>query len=157
MFLEDFGHKGPDAPPGGSVRVDGSREASGNTFVRVDHRAAVRNGEPVGNLFSNRCARLAERIRESAGVTTGNATSAQRAATGTPWLGLLLWFFACAALFLSLMMRPDGYNRDHRVASGGPAQPPIAGYAFPVPALTEHASEVRSVVSPGLPPRWAAD
>jgi len=157
MYLEDFGHKGPDAPPGDGVRVNRRRGASGNAFVRVDHPAAVPVGRPVATLLSNRCARLAERIRESAGVTAGDATSAQRAATGTPWLGLLLWFFTCAALFLSLMIRPDGYHRDHRVASRGLAQPPIAGYAFPVPALTEHASEVRSVVSPRLPPRWAAE
>ncbi len=52
MFLEDFGHKGPDAPRGGSVRVDGSREASGNAFVRVDHRAAVRNRGACRRIFS---------------------------------------------------------------------------------------------------------
>ena len=48
MQLEDFGHKRPDAPPGGGVRVDG-RATSRNASVRVDHRAAVPVRRPAAN------------------------------------------------------------------------------------------------------------
>jgi hypothetical protein len=146
MYLDDFGHKGSDAPTGG-----GTREASRSASVRVDQLAAVPVRRPAADLVSNTWARLAERIRESAGVT-----SEQRAAAGTPWLGLLLWFCACAALFVSLTMRPDDGDRDRRVAARSPAQPPVAGPLYPVPALTDQASEVRLTVAPHLPPRWAA-
>jgi hypothetical protein len=108
-------------------------------------------GRPAANLLSNTCARLAERIRESAGVT-----SEQSAAPGTPWLGLLLWFFACAALFVSLTMRPAELERDHRVAARTPAQPPIAAPPYLVPALSDQASKVRLIVSPRPSPHWAA-
>jgi hypothetical protein len=150
MYLDDFGHKGSDAPTGGGVRVNGSREAASNSLVREDPLAAAPVGRPAADLLSNRWARLAERIRQSAGVT-----SEQSVAPGTPWLGLLLWLFACAALFVSLTMRPAELHRDHRVAARGPAQPPIVGPSYLVPALTDQASKVRLIVSPRPPPHWA--
>jgi hypothetical protein len=69
---------------------------------------------------------------------------------------LLLWFFACAALFVSLTMRPAELDRDHRVAARDPAQQPIAAAPYLVPALTDQASKVRLIVSPRPPPHWAA-
>jgi hypothetical protein len=151
MYLDDFGHKGLDAPTGGGVRVNGSREAAPSALVRGDQLAAAPVGHPAAGLLSNTCARFAESIRQSAGVT-----SEQSAAPGTPWLGLLLWFFACAALFVSLTIRPAELERDHRVAARGPAQPPIAAPPYLVPALTGQASKVRLIVYPRPPPHWAA-
>jgi hypothetical protein len=151
MYLDDFGHKGSDAPTGGGVRANGGREAAPSALGREDPLAAAPVGRPAANLLSNTCARLAERIRESAGVT-----SEQSAAPGTPWLGLLLWFFACAALFVSLTMRPAELERDHRVAARTPAQPPIAAPPYLVPALSDQASKVRLIVSPRPSPHWAA-
>jgi hypothetical protein len=157
MYLEDLGPKGPDAPTGGGVRVDGRRRAAHGALVRVDDAAGVPVGRPAASLLRHGCARLAERIRVSAGVTAGDATSEQRAVTRTPWLGLLLWFCACAGLFVSLIMRPDDPERGHRVVAGNAAQVPIAGHPYPVSTLTEQASEVSLIASPRLPPRWAPD
>jgi hypothetical protein len=150
MYLDEFGHKGSDAPTGGGVRVNGSREAAPGALVRGDRLATAPVGHPAADLLSNTCARLAERIRESAGVTS------DQSAAGTPWLGLLLWFFACAGLFVSLTMRPAELDRDHRVAARSPDQPPIAAPPYLVPALTDQASKVRLIVSSRPPPHWAA-
>ena len=157
MYLEDFGHKGPDAPRR-RWRSRRWKSRSVGQYLRAGRPSrGDADGEPAANSLRHGCARLAERIRESAGVTTGDATSAQRAATGTPWLGLLLWFFACAALFVSLIMRPDDLDRDHLVAARGRPSRPSRTMHSRCQALTEHASEVRLIVSPRLPSRWAAD
>ena len=134
MYLDDFGHQGPDAPTGGGVHVNARREASRSALCGWTIPRRRRSGNPAADLLRNGCARLAERIRTSAGVTAA-ATPEQRAVTGTPWLGLLLWFFACAALFVSLMMRPD-VDHEHRVVTRNPAPPTIAGHPYTVPALT---------------------
>jgi IS5 family transposase len=157
MYLEDLGPKGPDAPTGGGVRVDGRRQASRPAFVRADDAEAALVRHPAAGFLQQACARLAERIRVSAGVTAGDATSEQRAVTRTPWLGLLLWFCACAGLSVSLIMRPDDPERGHRVVARNAAQAPIAGHPYPAPTLTEQAREVSLIASPRLPPRWAPD
>jgi hypothetical protein len=156
MYLDDFGHKGPAAPRGGGVRANGRHEASGRAVVRAEPAGAAPARRPGVGFLRQGCARLAERIRVSAGVTTGDAPPEQRAVTGTPWLGLLLWFAACAGLFVSLSIRPD--NTD-RYAARSSSEAPIAGrsYPLPLPTLAERASEVSLIASPRLPPRWAAD
>jgi hypothetical protein len=146
MYLDDFGHQGSDAPTGGGLHVNARREASHSAVVRVDRPAAAPVRQSAADLLRNGCARLGERIRMSAGVTAA-ATPEQRAVTGTPWLGLLLWFFACAALFVSLMMRPD-LDHEHRVVTRNPAPPTIAGHPYTAPALTRQASEVRLIAFP---------
>jgi hypothetical protein len=150
MYLDDFGHNGSDAPTGGGVRVNDSRKAAPGALAREDLPAATPVGHPAADLLSHTCARLAARIRESAGVTS------EQSAAGTPWLGLLLWFFACAGLFVSLTMRPAELDRGHRVAARSPVQPPIAAPPYLVPALSDQASNVRLIVSPRPPPHWAA-
>lgn len=72
--------------------------------------------ERTAGLLRQRCATLAARIRSSTELMGGDARPEQRAARHVPWLGLLLWVFACAALFVSLVMRADDLDRDRRVA-----------------------------------------
>jgi hypothetical protein len=155
MYREDVVRKSADAPAGGGARVDRTREASRSASKPAD-AGAVQVGQPAANFLEQGCARLAERIRASAGVTIGDDTSDQRAA-GTPWLGLMLWFCACAGLFVSLIVGPDELERDHRVAARSSAQPPIEDHPYRAPGLTGHASEVSLIAPPRLPPRWAAD
>jgi hypothetical protein len=159
MYLEDFGHKGPDAPTGGAGRADGGHAASGRAVVRAEPVGQAPVRRPAVGFLRQGGARLAERIRVSAGVMTGDAASEQRAVTGTPWLGLLLWFAACAGLFVSLSIRPDNIERTHRFAAHSSSEASIAGGPYPVPlkVLTERASEVSLIAPPRLPPRWAAD
>jgi hypothetical protein len=70
------------------------------------------------------------------------ADARPRAATGMPWLGLLLWAFACAALFVSLIMRPGDSDRDRRLAAHSEPRAPISDNSYRVRDLTRHASEI---------------
>ena len=155
MYLEDVVHNSPEALAGGGVRVD-SRRAASHSAVRPADTGAVRVGQAAANFLGRGCARLGERIRASSGVAVGDAASDQRAA-GTPWLRLMLWFFACAGLFVSLIMQPHDLERDHRVAARSSAQPQIEDHPYRAPSLTGQASEFSLIAPPHLPPRWAAD
>ena len=90
---------------------------------------------PAANLLRHGCAKVAERIRASMGVTAGEAGPRQRAATAMPWVGLLLWALACAALFVSLIMRTDDLDRDRRVAVRGEGKASISAPAYPMRAV----------------------
>jgi hypothetical protein len=70
----------------------------------------------------------------------GDAKPGKRAATGVPWLGLLLWMFACAALFVSLVMRADDLDPERRVAAGSVVREELLDRAHPVPFRTRQAS-----------------
>ena len=72
----------------------------------------------------------------------GDAKPGQRAARGVPWLGLLLWMFACAALLVSLIMRADDLDRDHRVAARSEVEAQRSDFSYPVRRLTRQASEL---------------
>ena len=62
-----------------------------------------------------------------------DAKPGHRTSRGVPWLGLLLWIFACAALFVSLIMRDDHHlDRDRRVAARSEA----AGHTLELPYAT---------------------
>jgi hypothetical protein len=155
MYLEDVAHKSPEAPVGGGVRVDSRRAASHSAF-KPSEADAVQVGQAAANFLGRRFARLGERIRASSGVAVGDPASDQRAA-GTPWLGLMLWLFACAGLFVSLIMQPHDLERDHRVAARSSAQPQIEEHPYRAPSLTGQASEISLIAPPRLPPHWAAD
>ena len=57
-----------------------------------------------------RCARVAERIRNSAGVHQREGGTDRAALKERPWPRLVLWVFACAALVVTLMVRADGLD-----------------------------------------------
>jgi hypothetical protein len=107
-------------------------------------------GEPVrawqraSALLRQRCARVADCIRTSTEVMAGAAGPEQRAATGVPWLGLLLWMFACAALFVSVMMRPGDLDRDRRVAVSSEAGAHSWALSYPVRSWTRPANSACS-------------
>jgi hypothetical protein len=84
-------------------------------------------------------------------VMGGDAKPGKRAATGVPWLGLLLWMFACAALFVSLIIRDDDLDGDRRVAARTEAEAQSSGLSDPVRRWTHQASEL-SVFTARRPP-----
>jgi hypothetical protein len=98
--------------------------------------------ERTAGLFRQRCARLAAHIRRSTELMGGDARPGQRAVRRVPWLGLLFWAFACAALFVSLVMRPDDLDRDRRVAGRAAASEQISERPYWRPGLTRQASEL---------------
>ena len=61
--------------------------------------------QSAAGSLRQRCERAIEHIRISAGVADRNQGSCRVEAT--PWLRLLLWVFACAALVVSLVIRVD--------------------------------------------------
>ena len=63
----------------------------------------------------------------------------QGAARAVPWMGLLLWMFACAALFVSLIMRADDLDHERRVATRSVAKEELLDRAHPLTGLTQHA------------------
>lgn len=75
-------------------------------------------------------------------MMAGGARPGQRAARSVPWLGLLLWIFACAALFVSLIMRDDDLDRERRVAARSEAEAEISELAYPAPHWTRQGSEL---------------
>ena len=101
--------------------------------------AAVSAVQRTAGLFHQRCARLAAFIRSSTELMGGDGRPAQRAARRVPWLGLLLWVFACAALFVSLVMHADDLDRDRRVAVRAAAAEQISNRPYSVPGLTGQA------------------
>jgi hypothetical protein len=118
-------------------------------------RRTRHGGEPVqawqraSALLRQRCARVADCIRSSTEVIGGTAGPEQRAARGVPWLGLLLWMFACAALFVSLMLRPGNLDGDRRVAASSEAGAHSWELSYPVRSWTGR-KEAR-VDAPGHP------
>jgi hypothetical protein len=72
----------------------------------------------------------------------GDARLEQRDARSVPWLRLLLWMGACAALFVSLILRPDGLEREHRVAARSEAEAHSSDLPHPVRSWTRPASEL---------------
>jgi hypothetical protein len=113
-------------------------------------RRTRHGGEPVqawqraSALLRQRCARVADCIRSSTEVTGGTVGPEQRAARGVPWLGLLLWMFACAALFVSLMLRPGNLDGDRRVAASSEAGAHSWERSYPVRSWTRPAGELSS-------------
>ena len=87
------GQRTQDLEP--DVGQDGSR------LVRHGGEAVPTRQRTAGRLRQI-CARIAECIRSSTEVMGGGVRPEQRAARGLPWLRLLLWVFACAALVVSL-------------------------------------------------------
>jgi hypothetical protein len=83
--------------------------------VRHQAKAGAHGRRPA--FFRQRCARAAAQIRSSAGVTTYDAGHGGRVERRLPWLRLLLWGLACAGLFVSLVMRAEDLDRDHRLAA----------------------------------------
>ena len=77
--------------------------------------------------------------RGSTEVMDRRAGPQPHAARAVPWLGLLLWMFACAALFVSLVMRGDDLHGERRVARSA-VEETLLERAQPVPGLTRHAS-----------------
>ena len=117
-----FGHAAGRFQPRASRGTDPRRRSSPTIAAGQCCRRVLQGGKtvpvrrPAANLLRHGCAKVAERIRASMGVTAGEAGPRQRAATAMPWLGLLLWALACAGLFVSLIMRTDDPDRDRRVA-----------------------------------------
>jgi hypothetical protein len=75
-------------------------------------------------------------------VMGSDAGREQRAAGGVPWLGLLLWMCACAALFVTLMMRPHDLDRDRRVAASSAAVEHLLTHAHAAQGLAGQASRL---------------
>jgi hypothetical protein len=141
MQLEGFSHERPEAPTRDSGRR--RRLPPGNAARRVlQGGKTVPVRRPAANLLRHGCAKMAERIRASTGITAGEAGPKQRAATAMPWLGLLLWALACAGLFVSLIMRTDDRDRDRRVAVRSAAKASISAPAYPMRAVIGQASEL---------------
>jgi hypothetical protein len=89
-----------------------------------------------------RSARLAACVRTSTEVMGGHARPEQRAAPRVPWLGLVLWVFACAALFVSVIMRADDLDRDRRVAARSVVREQSSAFSDPVRSWMRPASEL---------------
>ncbi len=102
----------------------------------------VQAGQRTAASLRQRCARVADCIRSSTEVMSGTAGPEQRAARGVPWLGLLLWMFACAALFVSLMMRPGDLDGDRRLAASSEAGAHSWELSYPVRSWTRPADEL---------------
>jgi hypothetical protein len=85
-------------------------------------------------------------------VMGGDARPGQRAAQGVPWLGLMLWVFACAALFVSLIMRPGDLDRD-RVAARSVVKEQNSTFSDPVRSWSPPASELGVITVRHPPPR----
>ena len=81
----------------------------------------------------------------------GDASPEQGAARAVPWLGLLLWGFACAALLVSLIVRDGDVDPDRRVAARSEAKAQLLDRDYPVPRLTRQASGL-SLSAPPRPP-----
>jgi hypothetical protein len=105
----------------------------------------------MARWLRQRCARIAHCIRSSTEVMGGTARPGQRATIGVPWLGLLLWICACAALFVSLIMRPDGFEGEHRVAARSEAAARSTDLSYPMRSWTRPAGEL-SVFTVRRPP-----
>jgi hypothetical protein len=117
------------------VGQDRSRRA------RYDGRT-VQGRQRTAALLRQRLARLADRIRSSTEVMGGEARPDQRGVRDVPWLGLLLWVFACAALFVSLIMRPGDLDQDRRVAARSVLKEQRAGLSAPMPSWSPPTSEL---------------
>jgi hypothetical protein len=74
-------------------------------------------GGRVRVFFRKRCERIAERIRISVGATDRNASRGRLATTGSLWPRLVLWVIACSGLFLSLLLQPNEFDRESRLAT----------------------------------------
>jgi hypothetical protein len=70
-----------------------------------------------------------------------------------PWLGLLLWALACAALVVSLIMRPGDLERDRRVAAHSEPRAPVSEGSYRVRDLTRQASEISLFIARRTPSR----
>jgi hypothetical protein len=98
-------------------------------------------------LFARRLPRVAGCNRRWT-VAGSDAGREQRAAAGVPWLGLLLWVFACAALFVSLIMRPNDFDGDRRVAASSAVVERMVNRAHAAPGLPGQASELSLFTAP---------
>jgi hypothetical protein len=104
----------------------GSRPASDHgsgTMLRLSDRdgAVSPVRQHAAGLLRQRCKRAAEHIRISTGVAGRNQGSCRVEAT--PWLRLLLWVFACAALVVSLVIPADDLDDPDRSFVGREGAP----------------------------------
>jgi hypothetical protein len=129
MCWNSVGQGAEDLAP---VGRDGARRAD-------DVGRAVEVRQRTAALLRQRCARLAARITTSTKVMGGHVKAEQRTPRHVPWLGLVLWVFACAALFVSLIMRADDLDRDRRVAARSVQS---SGFSDPVRSWNWPASEL---------------
>jgi hypothetical protein len=134
MCWNSAGHRTEALAPDVGRHGGGRRADDGGRAVRVRQRTAA--------LLRQRCARLAACIRTSAEVMGRNARPEQRTPRHVPWLGLVLWVFACAALFVSLIMRADDLDRDRRVAARSVVKEQSSGFSDPVRSWSWPASEL---------------
>jgi hypothetical protein len=132
MCWNSIGQRAEDPAPLGR---DGAKQpADVGRAVQVRQRTAA--------LLRERCARLAACIRTSTEMMGGHARPEQRIARHVPWLGLALWVFACAALFMSLIMRADDLDRDRRVAARSVVKEQSSGFSDPVRSWNWRATEL---------------
>jgi hypothetical protein len=94
----------------------------GSRLVRHGGEAVPARQRTAGRLRQI-CARIAECIRSSTEVMGGGVRPEQRAARGLPWLTLLLWLFACAALVIRLVIRADDLDDPDRSLAGREGAP----------------------------------
>jgi hypothetical protein len=81
--------------------------------------------------LSRRCQQAAEHIRNSTGIAQDEKVREGRV-EDRPWLRLLLWVFACAALVVSLVIRTDGLDeRDPRLAERAAATKEVSETGLP--------------------------
>jgi hypothetical protein len=133
MCWNSVGHRPEDLAP------DVGRHGAG----RADDGArAVQVRQRMAALLRQRCARLVACIRTSTEVIGRHARPEQSTPRHVPWLGLGLWVFACAALFVSLIMRADDLNRDRRVAAHSVVKEQSSSFSDPVRSWSWPASEL---------------
>jgi hypothetical protein len=134
MCWNSVGHRTEGLAPDVGRHGGGRRADDGGRAVRVRQRTAA--------LLRQGCARLAACIRTSTEVMGRHAKPDQRTPRDVPWLGLVLWVFACTALFVSLIMRADDLNSDRRVAARSVVKEQSSGFSDPVRSWSWPASEL---------------
>jgi hypothetical protein len=117
------------------------------------HGVAVQVRQRTANVWRWIGVTIAACLRTSTDAMGRDAKSGQRAARGVPWPGLVLWAFACIALFVSLIMRADEVDHDRRVAARSAATEQILDGSHPVHRLTRQASELSLFSARRPPPR----
>ena len=123
----------PDVGHGGSRRA-----RSGGRVVQVGQRMAA--------ALHQRCASFGAYIRSSTEVMGHRTGPEQGAARAVPWMGLLLWMFACAALLVSLIIRAEDLDdRAPGSAVRAEATQPSSEAGLPVFSSTVQAGEAAAL------------
>jgi hypothetical protein len=76
--------------------------------------------------------RASTRLRVASGVTSAGAKRERPSDQRTPWLGLLLWAFACAGLFVSLVIERGEWDREPRLAAHNALETQLSTTSSPV-------------------------